>query len=783
MIGNISGFLYPKPKGETMISDNCTGCGACMDICPHQAISMKENAEGFLYPEIDSSKCIGCGLCDKVCPANNPKSDNAADPVCYAAAAHNSLRLESSSGAVFPLLAEQVLSENGVVCGAAFEDNIHLKHILISDLKDLKKLKGSKYLQSDTRHIFSAIKDLLEKGKYVLFSGTPCQVAGLNLFLRKKYDTLITVDVICHGTPSPKVWRKYLDELKSTPDEQFISTNFRDKSMDWESFSITCTSDRKTYTQKAAQNPYYRAFLSNLSIRKSCTKCPVIGFARHGDITLGDFWKINKYNPKLNDQLGTSCVLLNSPKGEQLFSKIQSKLKFCERVPLKYAKKGNPSLTQPSVAHPNRDRFFSHLDQIPLKKNLEYTLDNKYDCAILNFWYTDNYGAILTCWALQEQINEFNLTPKVIRWIPRPKKHNDSLSDRFSKFLNLTTPCYTTQDLRKLNDLTNTFIVGSDQVWRYAYSSWQENDVFWLSFAKATANKIAYAASFGSDEWEGPADDTDKIKYFMSRLNAVSVREDDGVDICKNTFNAPATHVLDPVFLIDPQKYDSLIQESKMTETKLVSSYLFQNSDSIQKSVELMKKKYPDHKYIPIKDAYKSQTDFTVPDFLYTLKNCDFFITDSFHGACFAIIFNKPFICFANRQRGFSRFKSLFNLLGLSNQCVLHEEGEELEKFFKPIDYEKVNTLLAAERNKSKEWLLKAITDPKQSANQDMHQLYDLLSDQFEAKWNNLTQYPIYRRKYLKYKILSFLTLGKIQKKFRKRRAFYKQKMKTVKNF
>lgn len=763
------------------INNKCTGCGACFNVCPQRAISMKENSEGFLFPEIDYSKCTRCGLCEKVCLLNNQISDNFQIPKCYAAASDDCLRKKSSSGGIFPLLAEEILSEGGLVCGAAFDTENKVSHILISDLKDLDKLKGAKYLQSETKDVFSQIKIALEKGKKILFSGTPCQVAGFNLFLRKKYDNLITIDLICHGTPSPKVYKKYLKELKKSTDEKILSTDFRDKLYGWENFSITHSSDKTNYSNRATKDSYYRAFVSNLTLRKSCNNCPVIGFARHGDITLGDFWGINSYDKKLNDHLGTSCVLLNSLKGKEFFEKIQSKLKIYKEVPLKYATKGNPSLIHPSVEHPNRNEFFENLDNYSLKKNFDYCLDNKCDCAILNFWYSNNYGAILTCWALQEKIKEFNLKPKIIQWIPYEKNKNTNLSESFSKFLNLTTPCYSITDLKKLNDLTDTFIVGSDQVWRYIFAKGEGLETFWLNFAKSRTNKIAYACSFGSSEWEGTVEDTEKIKYYMSRFNSISVREDDGVDMCQNIFDVSATHVLDPVFLIDPSKYDLLAKESKITDKKIIASYLFQENKTIEKSIELMKKKYPNHKYIPIKDVQRCKTDFFVSDFLYTIKNCDFFITDSFHGVCFAIIYNKPFICFANVGRGFSRFKSLFNIFGLNSRCILHEENN-LEPFFEKINYEVINSILKNEKEKSCMWLLNALKNPQKNKNQEIDIRLEYLKDEFDRTVESLIQYPNLKKKYLKYKLLSFFTFGKTKKKFRQKRKLYKQKLKDVKN-
>lgn len=273
----------------------CSGCGACFNICPHKAIDMVADAEGFLFPKINTDKCINCGLCAKVCPVLHPNYDNQKSLECFAAMADDKLRSGSSSGAVFPLLAQTVLEKGGYICGAAFaDDKLSVEHILINKSSDLIKLKGSKYLQSNTKDCYRQIRSLLQAGRTVLFTGTPCQVAGLKGFLQKNYENLLCVDIICHGTPSPKVYRKYISELGLKGKLQEV--NFRNKKYGWGTInSVTIATSEDEYSCLAKDDIFMQVFLKNLCLRKSCGQCPFNKMPRQGDLTIGDFWGVRAY--------------------------------------------------------------------------------------------------------------------------------------------------------------------------------------------------------------------------------------------------------------------------------------------------------------------------------------------------------------------------------------------------------------------------------------------------------------------------------------------------------
>ncbi|MBE6445201.1 MAG: 4Fe-4S dicluster domain-containing protein [Alphaproteobacteria bacterium] len=766
------------------ISDiaNCTGCGACNNICPKNAISMAYNEEGFLYPQIDNDKCVNCGLCFTHCPTEHPIYINSVEPDCMAIAANDELRKQSSSGAVFPLLAEYILEQCGYVCGAAWTADNLVEHIIISENSDLYKLKSSKYLQSDIKEIYKQIKEILVQEKFVLFSGTPCQVAGLNAYLDKQYDRLLTVDIVCHGVPSPKVYKKYLQELVKNSDEKIIKTNFRDKTNGWNRSFVTTETQTDIYTFPTKQDVFMNAFLHNMCLRDSCSQCPFAKFPRQGDITLGDFWGINKYSKKLNDKKGLSLVLANTDKGKTYIRLLKDQTKIFRKVPIKYAIKGNPCLVRSSIPHKDRNKFFARLDNMGLKDNVRITLGEKFDCGILNFWFGSNYGAMLTCYALQETLKELGQNPRVINYIPSFYLYNFKKSKSFdfaNKYLCVTQLCQNKNDLRKLNEQTDTFIVGSDQVWRHPYFWHLGANVFQLSFAESTKKKIACAASFGTDHFEGNYEDTQITKYYIKQFDHISVREDDGVDVCRNTFGMEATHILDPVFMVSKEKWNNIIDNSTLNEQNFIASYVLDKRQFTKNILSSVKKYFSNIKSIDMGDSHKGENT-SVEDWLYAVKNCKLFVTDSFHGACFAIIFNKPFICLANKSRGYSRFKSLFKTFSLENRMVLSEDAN-IEKIIScQIDWNKINQTLKDEVSRSKQWLENALNTPIKEKSSD-YDAFDLVITRQEMLKKQL-ELPSLKKRYIKSYILSKVLWGKKKKKYQQRTIMLKQEIKMLKN-
>ena len=353
---------------EIIEKNKCTGCTACYNICPKGAIEMIE-INGFKYPHIDSNKCINCGLCKKICPIYKKNNDSLNK--CYVGFSKDIKDLEkSSSGGIFPLIARNILNDNGIVIAASFKNN-KLSHIIIDNIKDLDKLKGSKYLQSDLSNIFKHVKENINNKK-ILFVGTPCQVGGLKSYLKKDYENLICIDLICHGVPSPKLFDKYVKYLEDNNNDKLKNYNFRDKKTGWDTYSNTATFKNKKYTELASSNSYMKLFLKDIALRESCYDCNFKLGNKYSDITLGDFWNVQKYYPDMYNKKGVSAIIINTEKGNHLFNTIKDNITYKE-CNIDEILKGNPSLKYSSIKPINRDNFFKDLNTLSFNE-----INNKY---------------------------------------------------------------------------------------------------------------------------------------------------------------------------------------------------------------------------------------------------------------------------------------------------------------------------------------------------------------------------------------------------------------------
>ncbi len=786
---------------------SCTGCGACYNICPHGAITMKENSEGFLYPEIDNEACVRCGLCSKICPVNHPDYGMSETPEFYAAMADDELRQNSSSGGVFPLLAAEILKNGGVVAGAAYtEDFRGVEHILAEDEETLKKLKSSKYVQSNTGRCYSEVQKMLRAGREVLFTGTPCQVAGLKAYLKKDYENLFVVDIICHGVPGPKVFRKYLDELNLGG--KLISVNFRDKANGWSPYLTTTTiTTTTTYSSSAEHDVFMNLFLSNFDLRKSCGNCPFNKIPRQGDLTIGDFWKINDCNPAYNDGKGTSVILVSSEKGKALLKRVESAFKLLAPVEPAFALKGNKTLTSSYPPHASRDIFFANLDKMSLKENLRRCRREKADVAILNFWWSLNYGAILTAYALQQTLAEQGYTSRLVKFVHkwcRGRYPNSFSKDFARRRLKVSKNFPSAASLSELNSLADTFIVGSDQVFRQKYNK-LEGFYFYLPFADPDKKKIACSASFGSDELEGSDEDRQFMKYALAGFDAVSVRENSGVDICREEFGREAVQIADPVFWFSSERWGRLAAEAEVKDRDFVLSYVLDKSETTCNIVDIFRRRTETGHFVDIGNAQKSAGEGMAPEkWLSYIKNCRYLVTDSFHGVCFAVIFNKPFIAVVNKERGASRFESLLKSLGLVSRLLSDEKTAEQIDVFAPVDWQEVNEKVAAESERAKKWLFAALEKPKaplsaetaaialanRRLGEQMHKLnvqqYEIaeLRKRLDEAGRLLLKIgglkPL-KRRYLRYRLLAALTFGKTRKKYKAKRKECKQKLRSLK--
>lgn len=353
---------------------DCCGCNACYSICPKQCIEMNDDKEGFKYPKINEEKCIKCNLCVKVCPMLND-IETKIESKFYACINNNEeIRMKSSSGGVFSLLADYVIENDGYIYGVAFDKEFDVKHIEVKDKENLEKLRGSKYVQSSIEDTYKLAKKRLDDGKIVLFSGVQCQIKGLNLFLKKRYENLITIEVICHGAPSPNVFKKYLKKLEVGNNKKIKKVIFRDKTTGWKTYSNKIEFEDSIIRKELGnKNIYMQGFLGEIFLRESCYGCKAKEFKSCADITLGDYWGVEKIHPKIDDNKGVSLVITNTDMGEKCLEKMKDKMYVIE-TNKEHAINHNICIVKSVKRNKNRDKFFENLDKIDIEKNIEKSI-------------------------------------------------------------------------------------------------------------------------------------------------------------------------------------------------------------------------------------------------------------------------------------------------------------------------------------------------------------------------------------------------------------------------
>ncbi|MBR4287639.1 MAG: Coenzyme F420 hydrogenase/dehydrogenase, beta subunit C-terminal domain [Clostridia bacterium] len=359
---------------------DCTGCSACAHVCPKGCISMIANEHGFLYPQINNDICVECGACKKNCPVlNKTATEKSEEIISYAAkTTDETIRKCSSSGGIFSAIAKKVIENNGIVYGAAFDGKFVVKHISVSSLDDLDLLRRSKYVQSDLNNSFVSVKNNLTEGKTVLFTGTPCQVEGLLAYLKKPYDNLITMDFVCHGVPSPNVWEYYKTYLQKQYKSAITDVNFRDKTLGWKNSSIRIEFENSNvYCNLFRNDPYMNAFLANMDLRESCYTCKFKSVNHKSDITVADYWGIDKTNPEIDDDKGLSLVLINSDKGASLLNVIESSLTLT-KTDVEKTFQYNPCIIKPAKKHSFSQYFLNNYRKGDFAKVVDSCLNPSY---------------------------------------------------------------------------------------------------------------------------------------------------------------------------------------------------------------------------------------------------------------------------------------------------------------------------------------------------------------------------------------------------------------------
>lgn len=705
---------------------NCYGCSACASLCTHKAIVMKEDEYGFIKPFVNEEICNNCGLCSKKCPANNQDSiKNVSVKYVYATRASNKdIVKTSSSGGVFSLLAENIIiNNNGYVCGA-IQSNFDVFHKVSNKFSDILSMKGSKYVQSDLKNVFNEIK-ILVKEHPVLFVGTPCQVAGLRQVIGKKNDkNLITVDLICHGVPSRKIFRQYFAELRRKyPTANSFS--FRDKKYGWRSshlLSLFDDDNNRIFTTSGQFNEYIRGFLQNCYNRESCSTCPFACLSRVGDITLGDFWHINELDEKFDKKLeGTSALLINTVKGKILFDNIKSKLEKIKVFDINdiYIYIYQAQLRGPAPKHKERELFLNKIKEQSEQFNesfISFLNKNLFHVGILNFHFANNYGAVLVTFSMLEILKNLGYKPEVINYLPVNVNRKAPFEKFRKNYLNpMSRTIVNREDLIKMSPWWKKIIVGSDQVFRMFNTG-----IYMLDWVKGNRTLISYAASFGQDYYCGSIDEN-KASVLLKRFDAVSVREKSGNKICKN-LGVNSIQVIDPTFLIKPEQYELIINDfTSSHKIDIKDEYILKiflsknNNNNFEKNIKLNNKiksftKITGNEII-LDGIYSENLDFRdVGEWLFLIKNAKYIVTDSFHGTVFSIIFKKQFLSIVNFN-GQDRIKSLLSMLEIDEDRILTSVDKIFmpNKILKDIDYINVDEKINLYKDKSISFIKNAL--------------------------------------------------------------------------
>lgn len=704
----------------------CSGCTTCFNLCPVNAINMKKNDEGFNVPEV-SENCVNCELCLKSCPQLSAQYNYKQTKEYFAAWAKSNERALGSSGGLFPLIAKQFIEEGSVVYGAAFtKDCMDVRFMRVDNMDELPRLFKSKYVQADVSNAYTLVKEDLSSGKKVLFSGCPCHVDGLYAYLGKNttYKNLYTIDILCHGAPSSFGYRKFLEELSEG--KTVVSVDFRDKTYGWGTLIKIQFSDG-THKFHPWNGEYFRTFLSGLSVNEACFECKYARKERVGDITLGDFWGVAKIDESLDDKKGTSIIAVNSEHGKRLLNHVKPRLERIKSIPISVAEphqaRANAAINRPIKRPVMRECFFNHLKKgDSFTKATQYAEKSLMDVGILGWWNetpASNYGSTLTSYALYKYLEDCGLSVAFVS----PPDFDRKTAGKFCQDnqYRMTTK-YSKDEMKNNNKYFDTFIVASDVLWYYD-AFIQTGYMFMLDFVTDKKRKISYATSFGNYKNFFPDHELLNAKYYLNKFDSVSVRELEGVDICKDRFEVEATQVMDPVFLCELNNWNDLAEKA---ERKASGDYVFAyvldpNSEKIDYIKEIAEVNNCSIYSITDKQRQRVQKEEMMEDcgviknatpyeLLYHLKNAKYVVTDSYHGLCFSLIFNKAFSCLVNWERGSARFMTLAEILDIKHRFIFSKEEMHITNgISNEMDYSVVNLQMEEAVKESKKWLTNAL--------------------------------------------------------------------------
>jgi coenzyme F420-reducing hydrogenase beta subunit len=736
---------------EIIPQEDCVGCGACANICDSVAVRLEPDEDGYYKYTIDRDRCVQCRRCAGVCPVlNPPRTRNTKKPACYELQVlDEELLYRSSSGGAFPLMAKKILGSGGVVAGVAFRADFTAAHILIDTEADLLRLQKSKYLQSDTGDIYRRVKEALEGGRTVLFSGCPCHAAALRNYLGKDFDRLFVVDLLCAYQPSARFFTQYLADTFGAGRVKEYEFRHKRHGAPPNCDTIRVWDGEAVRVWNTGEDPYQQAFHSRLMIPRHCEHCRFSLLPHAGDVTIGDFWGIETRDQAIDPayKKGMSVVLVNNRKGEALVQELKTQTRVLKAVPLEWVgNNGRISHIPETIRHPKRDLFYQLVKRTTFQKAVVAARDTRFDVGIVGIPFNSNWGSNLTYLALYHVLTDLGYTCLMIG------QPESSISRQFPVEVSFESNPYppgsvarkygNKMEMSELNDVCTTFVVGSDQIFNTSlYKAFDE--FICLDWVTSNHKKIAYAASFGHDRIWHSERLRAKLSFFLQGFDAFSVREDSGVRLTAEEFGIKAENVLDPVFLCEREYFKKIAERAHQNgaRTPYVFSYIVSPSADrtgylkyISKGKGLPLKLYLQYPNTQEFKENKIPLPFIEGKFerrLYDLITSDFVFTDSFHATCMAILFNIPFVTLLNAAVGAARFTSILNKLNLRHRMVSSvEELKSRPDLLEPFDYTPVNKILAAEKEASLNWLKNALEQT--SGTKRAYSVYDVLKQEIQ---------------------------------------------------
>ena len=687
----------------------CTGCSGCMNICPKGAISMYTDETGFLVPRIYEEKCDACGLCKSICPVLGTKSFFKENSLYYTIVEWND---NDASENVISILAKEILKKDGVVCGAFYTDEYGTYQQVITAREKLRTLIFPLYVESKVELTYFETKRLLEEGKIVLYIGLPCQIEGLLYYLRKKYKNLITIDILCQGITSDKLFKKFLED--NYKDLEIRKNSYEDKRLQGKGIVTSYElSNGHVERLNLHNNVWLAAYFENVINRSCCYECKYRAISRIGDISIGEL-KENK------DSRSKKIIFVNSKQGKELLNYIKSSCKLEEITLHNFSWKCNYALYIDEQAKRRREIFFEAIKKMPVPAALDRAIyGEKYKVGIVGWWYNLNYGGTLTYYALNYAVKKLGYSVLMVKrssnidTIP----NENTVPMKFAKKHYNCSRYYTARELHWINYSCHAFISGSDQLWNPYLEAYTGSE-FFLSFVNRHNLKLSYASSFGNVDTL-LQNYVDKYKPFLKRFNGISVREDYAVDLCKQYLDVDAVQVCDPIFLCDIEEYKKIGEKSKLKfSERFLLNFLLDPDEEKIKACRFVQKKLGIENYenfTDLQNVEEKERNFQgenvhinaeIEDFVKAYSCAEFVITDSFHGTCLAVIFNKPFISIGNHERGIKRFISLLKWLGLKERLVFAPAEINLRlELLESIDFTEVNRVIEESQKKGYEWL------------------------------------------------------------------------------